>query len=159
MNRDPERALSVMASTTRGSAKHVLTVIVIGILGAVVIASASASFRGERGVIAFDFWEGQSMEIGVLNTDGTRTNLTSTSSMSEGTPRWSRDGKKIVYMSRTEPFADPPRPPDIWVMNADGSGRTRLTNSPGLDCWPAPAPTGSKVRSPASGTGTRRSSQ
>ncbi|HVT40162.1 MAG TPA: DPP IV N-terminal domain-containing protein [Gemmatimonadaceae bacterium] len=37
-------------------------------------------------------------------------------------PRWSPDGTKIVF-TRTKDGSQ-----DIWVMNADGSGQTRLTN-------------------------------
>lgn len=115
------------------STKAVLTLVAAAVLAAVMIASASASFRGEPGQIAFDFWSGtsQSQDIGVINADGTgRTALTSTPLASEQTPRWSRDGKKIVYMRRLEPLAVPLRPPDIWVMDADGSNQTQLTSTP-----------------------------
>ena len=48
----------------------------IGVLSVVVVLvaalSASASFRGQPGGIAYDFWEGQSMEIGVLRPDGSQ---------------------------------------------------------------------------------------
>jgi hypothetical protein len=152
--------------------------------------SAGAQYRGDPGGIAFDFWEGQSMEIGVLRTDGTRVNLTRTTGTSEHAPRWSPDGRRIVFHARPFSFADQNRPPDIWVMDADGSNRTRitetplgefvpawtadgrivfcgqsgdaggvdiymvgadgtglvrLTNAPGLDCWPAPAPSGNRL--------------
>jgi Tol biopolymer transport system component len=45
-------------------------------------------------------------------------------------PRWSHDGKKIVFMS------DRDGDPEIYVMNADGSNPVRLTNAPGRDAHP-----------------------
>lgn len=36
-------------------------------------------------------------------------------------PQWSHDGKQIVFAS------DRDGDPEIYVMNADGSGQTRLT--------------------------------
>jgi TolB protein len=57
-------------------------------------------------------------------------------------PRWSPDGKRIVYQSG---------PPDIllgqiWVMNADGSGKRRLTGpSDGLNVHPAWSPDGAQI--------------
>lgn len=126
-----KRGLVRRFGVVSGSAKVVLTVVVMAVLAAVMIASASASFRGEQGKIAFDMWAGTSQDIGVINADGTgRTNLTNTSLVNEQTPRWSRDGKKIVYMRRLEPFADPPPPYDIWRMDADGSNHVQLTNTP-----------------------------
>jgi Tol biopolymer transport system component len=43
--------------------------------------------------------------------------------------KWSPDGTKIVFGHNDPATA----PPDIWVMNADGTGRTDLTNSPTVD--------------------------
>ena len=108
---------------------RLLVAAVVGVAALTASLGASAAFRGEPGAIAFDFWEGQSMEIGVLNPDGSRTNLTNTTSMSEGTPRWSADGTRIVYMAHHDPFASS-RLTDIWVMNADGSNKTQLTDTP-----------------------------
>ncbi|MGZ4777606.1 MAG: TolB family protein [Thermoanaerobaculia bacterium] len=42
-------------------------------------------------------------------------------------PRWSPDGKRIVFMS------DRSGDPEIYVMNADGFHAVRLTSSPGRD--------------------------
>jgi len=45
-------------------------------------------------------------------------------------PRWSHDGKKIVFTS------DRDGDPEIYIMNADGSRPVRLTHAPGRDAHP-----------------------
>ena len=46
-------------------------------------------------------------------------------------PAWSPDGEKIAFVSY--PGNDNA---EIYLMNSDGSGRTRLTGIPGNDHWP-----------------------
>src|SRR5262249_41128881 len=41
-------------------------------------------------------------------------------------PRWSADGRRIVFASLAE-VQDGERPTQVFVMNADGSGRERIT--------------------------------
>jgi TolB protein len=73
-------------------------------------------------------------EIYVMNADGSgRTRLTNNNYTDEGS-KWSADGAKIVFASgRNKREDDPPVGEwgnyEIYVMNADGSGQTRLTNN------------------------------
>jgi hypothetical protein len=71
-----------------------------------------------------------STNVYVVNRDGTgTTQLTHFAPGSQTAavdPVWSRDGAKIVY-GQQDPSA---LGPDLVVMNADGSGPTRLTNTP-----------------------------
>jgi Tol biopolymer transport system component len=46
-------------------------------------------------------------------------------------PAWSPDGTRIAFMSARNGN------PEIYVMNADGSGQTRLTFDPGMDARPS----------------------
>jgi TolB protein len=46
-------------------------------------------------------------------------------------PAWSPDGSKIGFMSARDGN------PEIYVMNWDGSGQTRLTNTPAVDARPS----------------------
>ena len=57
----------------------------------------------------------------------------------DGWPTWSPDGKRIAFMS------DRAGNWDIWVINVDGSGRTRLTTHPADDEHPAWSPDGKKI--------------
>jgi Tol biopolymer transport system component len=63
-----------------------------------------------------------------------------TTERTNGQPAWSPDGIKIVYAHYgTEK-------PSIWMMNADGSGKTRLTNSADGECtFPSFNYDGSKI--------------
>jgi Tol biopolymer transport system component len=74
------------------------------------------------------FWRPRgngSNEIFVKNTtNGQLVQLSdSNDSMSDTSPSWSPDGSQIVFVS--DDLVNRSR--DIWVMNADGSGRKRLT--------------------------------
>ena len=51
-------------------------------------------------------------------------------------PAWSEDGSQIAFYSRRDGNAE------IYVMNADGSGQTRITHNPGEDVRPAWSPGG-----------------
>jgi Tol biopolymer transport system component len=60
-------------------------------------------------------------------------------------PAWSPDGSRIAFMAQ-EPDASGSNPDyNIFVMNADGTGVTRLTDAPGEDGWPAWSPDGSQI--------------
>jgi len=66
-------------------------------------------------------------EIFVSERDGSNpTNLTNHSGF-DGYPTWSPDGTKILFASVREVPGNRPRPA-IYVMNADGTGLSRVTN-------------------------------
>jgi TolB protein len=109
-------------------------------LGCLAIAgTATANFKGKNGLIAFDAWAGTSHDIGVFEpSGGPPTMLTSTADFSEGAPRWSRDGRRIVYMGHPQFGEDDQLSlQDIWVMDADGSNKVQLTNTPRREEVPA----------------------
>lgn len=56
----------------------------------------------------------------------------------DSAPRWSPDGSMIAFTSKgcAECF------PDIFVINADGTGRTQVTNTPNVEYDPRWTPTG-----------------
>jgi Tol biopolymer transport system component len=58
----------------------------------------------------------------------------------DGAPNWTPDSRAIVFAAETGEA-----PADIWMMDADGSGRTRLTEHPANDTNPAVSPDGSRI--------------
>ena len=87
-------------------------------------------------------------DIMTMRLDGTaRRRLTSSAPEFEqsSTPQWSPDGSKIVFASdlntplRGFPFQD------IYVMNADGSNFTQLTNDHGFADHPFFSPDGTRI--------------
>ncbi|HKO95920.1 MAG TPA: S8 family serine peptidase [Pyrinomonadaceae bacterium] len=62
-----------------------------------------------------------------------------TNSTGDSRPRYSANGAKIVFQSTRD------GQPEIYVMNSDGSGQTRLTNNPAWDTAPAWSPDGTKI--------------
>jgi TolB protein len=54
-------------------------------------------------------------------------------------PRFSPDGKSIVFVSRRDDDME------IYCMRADGSEQTRLTRSPGIDIHPCYSPDGKRI--------------
>jgi hypothetical protein len=91
--------------------------------------------------IAFDhnasYPDLSAFEIDTMNSDGTgRVTVT------QGTdPNWSPDGGRIAFaatLAHDGPF-------DLYVANADGSGRTNLTNSSANEGQPAWSPDGTKI--------------
>ena len=72
-----------------------------------------------------------------MNADGSgQTRLTDDEAL-DSTPSWSPDGLSIVFYSgRDDPDPDDDvRIRNIYVMNADGTGQTRLTDD-GASCCP-----------------------
>lgn len=67
------------------------------------------------------------------------TNLTCNLANDRDVVAWSPDGRKIAFVSYRDGNME------IYVMNADGSGVTRLTNHPGSDAHPAWSPDGRKI--------------
>lgn len=85
-------------------------------------------------------------DICLVNTKGgSKVNLTNSPDIKDYHPSWSPDGKKIVFVS-SQRTADPLKPDQqIYVMDADGSHLTRLTDSGGGKWWPSWSPDGKKI--------------
>jgi Tol biopolymer transport system component len=86
-------------------------------------------------------------QLYVINADGSGlTNLTNTPGFHHH-HAWSPDGTRIAFIRGLESVVNGQRfiNYEIFVINADGSGETRLTNDPQDDFFPAWAPDGSKL--------------
>ena len=102
--------------------------------------------QGDKIVYSISGRDGSS-QISVANADGSnQKQLTSTVSPGwwdtgfprdgNSDPQWTTDGKKIVYVSYENEKAE------IFIMNSDGSGKTRLTKAENSDRYPEITPDG-----------------
>src|SRR5215211_9310760 len=87
-------------------------------------------------------------DIWVMDADGTnQTNLTNTPDTNEGQPAWSPDGTKIAFTGPGDLNEDGSGGlGDVYVMDADGTNRTNLTDTPDfLEYRPSWAPSGAQL--------------
>ena len=105
----------------------------------------SWSLDGRR--IAFYSDRDGNNEIYVMNADGSGQTRLTDNRASDREPSWSPDGRRIAFRSTR----DDPDPNDrffvsnIYVMNADGSGQTRLTDNRAPDLSPSWSPDGRRI--------------
>jgi YD repeat-containing protein len=114
------------------------------------------AFASDRDRPGFD-------SVYVMNGNGSnQTRITfSTGDLEDTQPVWSRDGSKIAFVSTRDSILETWQETDdngnvitkskrdinkeIYVMNADGSGQTRLTTNLANDDSPSWSPDGSKI--------------
>jgi Tol biopolymer transport system component len=89
-------------------------------------------------------------QIYIMNADGTHEYALTEGDRPNFDAKWSPDGTKIVFVSlrheKTKcPLYKNPCNSEIYIMNADGSDQTRLTNSPGKDSSPVWSPDGKQI--------------
>jgi Tol biopolymer transport system component len=116
------------------------TILVAASLTFAAPTSASATFPGVNGKIAFSGVRGGNNEIIVINADGSgETNLSNNPAL-DYHPDWSPDGTKIVFVSSRDHFTG-----EIYIMNEDGTGVTRVTTNLVAENTPAWSPDGTKI--------------
>jgi TolB protein len=71
----------------------------------------------------------------VVAADGSGLHRLANTVFPDVLPVWSPDGRKIAFLGGLGPFTSPSPPPtaDLYVINADGSGRLNLTRTPKVD--------------------------
>lgn len=99
---------------------------------------------GERIVYTTGKWNDP--RLSVMNADGSgQRELPGMASEAA----WSPDGKRLAYVSGDMGVGEE----DIYVMNTDGTERTRLTKIPGNDHWPPTwSPDGTRIAFTSDGT-------
>jgi WD40 repeat protein/HYR domain-containing protein len=99
------------------------------------------SFSADGRQIAFSRWvagERNLANIFVMAADG--SGLTELEGPAfDAEPSWSPDGRQIAFVSMRDGNNE------IYVMNADGSAQTRLTNDPAPDATPSWSPDGRQI--------------
>ncbi len=100
--------------------------------------AANGPLRGTMLISAgFDDFFG---EIYTMQPDGSElTQLTNVPGVTDDAPKWSPDGRRIVFHSSRSGTAD------LYLMNADGSGVVQLTSGPEQDAFPAWSPNGQQI--------------
>lgn len=97
----------------------------------------------QRGTRWFSVW---TIDMKPDGDAGQPTELAASANAAVITPDWSPDGKHIVFCTVIDPKADESQGPaqaDIWVMDAEGGNRTRLTDGKFSNLQPAWASSGS----------------
>jgi Tol biopolymer transport system component len=91
------------------------------------------------------------MEIWLADADGANAvQLTSMAASNSGTPRWSPDGRMIVFDSNLEGQYE------IYVVPATGGQPRRLTSHPANDQVPSFSRNGQWIYFNSNGTGERQ---
>lgn len=100
--------------------------------------------------ILFSSWESGRLQIYSIKSDGSGLVQLTKSSGGNDNPIWSPDGTKIAFVSwRDSKYPNDCKGGDcnfeIYIMNADGSGQTRITDNPAEDWAAAWSPDGTRL--------------
>jgi len=96
------------------------------------------------GILPSDARTTNNWEIYTVNADGSGFAKLTNNPATDVYPSWSADGRKIAFESNDALVTNRGTNKVIYVMNADGTGQKRLTDT-GVDSYPAWSPDGSKI--------------
>ena len=100
----------------------------------------AAAGLGQARSIAFvsDREDGRTLQIWLMNTDGSQPRQLTFGPGDKTQPRWSPDGSRLLYVAPGGQDSQGNNLGlDIWMINPDGSGIQNVTLSPGDDLDPA----------------------
>ena len=125
----------------------VLLAVGMSVMPAGVAASATpqrGSFPGDNGrlVIARAREQHFHEQLVTLAADGSDAQVLTQFRFGATEPSWSADGSKIVFIKRTGNGAGAR---DIWFMNGDGTGLTRVTDTTKPEFTPSWSPDGTRI--------------
>ncbi len=124
----------------RSKAPRVLLVaaILLTLAASLSAEPAQAAFPGTNGKISFS----RNNDVFTMDANGSNQTNRSNNAAADGTSAFSPDGTKIVFRS------DRDGKDEIYLMNADGTGQTRLTNAGNpviSNASPAFSPDGTRI--------------
>jgi uncharacterized RDD family membrane protein YckC/tRNA A-37 threonylcarbamoyl transferase component Bud32 len=99
----------------------------------------SASPDGKKFAYVLSSKDRKPSQIWIANIDGSGRKQLTDGDRSNYTPRWSPDGKKIVFESTRDNNRE------IYVMDSDGQNQTNLTRDPAVEHSPSWSPDGSQI--------------
>jgi len=118
-------------------------------------ADHSAAWSPDGTKIAFVTSRDANREVYVMNADGSGATNLSQHPDSDTSPVWSPTGTKIAFQTDREnvtailsaepKLTIPGFDVEIFVMNADGTGQTNVTNDPAWDGYPSWSPDGDRI--------------
>ncbi|HEX2233666.1 MAG TPA: LpqB family beta-propeller domain-containing protein [Thermoleophilaceae bacterium] len=108
-----------------------VAVVAAGAAAAVAIApwQAPAAFPGANGRIAFQTSRDGNLEIYSMRQDGSSVRRLTDNDVADRNPSYAASGHLIAFERGSE------EGPDIYLMAADGSGRTRIARQGGQPAW------------------------
>ncbi len=105
------------------------------------VVTAAAGVTVAKYLLGPIVFEGATQDYSAVSTMGPDGGgvIRLTSDDKSGGPAWSPDGSRIAYGSTKDGN------PEIYVMNADGTGEERLTDNFDFDGWPTWSPSGDRI--------------
>ena len=103
-------------------------------------ASQGAELADYQALLAQGLWRPTSLEIFVMNSDGTGLRQVTTLGKASFAPYFTPDGRRVIFSSNVH---DPRgRDFDLYLINVDGTGLERITWNPTFDGFPMFSPDG-----------------
>jgi Tol biopolymer transport system component len=107
------------------------------------LLGAGAELDEYRGLLKEGLWRPTSLELFVMNRDGSNLRQVTKLGGANFAPSWHPDGKRLIFASNVQ---DPKgRNFDIYLINVDGTGLERISFNDTFDGFPMFSPDGKKL--------------
>jgi Tol biopolymer transport system component len=110
----------------------ILAPLATALLATALLALPTGALAAD-GRIVFNASRGNNVDIYTMDGDGSDVRRLTTDANWDTEPAWSPDGTRIAFQSRRDGIDKRIASSELYVMQADGSGQTRLTQK--VDTW------------------------